>query len=540
MTTTTATPEQINAQARSQAQAALEGIAIKPTSLLEYRSRGRVAVIGGPEAMEFAPRLQVRHQTSVVLLHGAEEPGVTVLPVGGRGIEITGHLGDFNITLGMAGKPNHEVLNVDLVLDLSPIPLLSMPLSPPGYLYSDSEEHSLVNAEQQLADLVGTFDKPRYFAYDASICAHARAGQTACNRCITACPAEAITSLVEAIKVDPYLCQGGGVCASVCPTGAIRYNYPAASDMLDRIRRLLQAYRQHEGAHAVIVFVAEADVATLNAIPSNLLPVIVEEVASIGLDVWLAALAYGARRVLLLESPSMAARVSNALQMQLLTAQEILLGLGYADDAIALVRSDDINTACDALMPELPAATFAGLSEKRRMMFMALDHLHAHSPAAPDFVPLSPGAPFGAIEIDNTTCTLCLACTSVCPTHAVFAGNETPKLMFNEAQCVQCGICSSACPERAIILHSRLLADPQLRQRQITLHEEPPLCCVSCGKPFATKSVLTAMLAKLEGHWMFQDERAKRRLMMCEDCRVVDIVQDPQAMEQGFEHPRRQ
>lgn len=540
MTTTAATQEQINAQARSQAQASLEGLAVKPTGLLEYRSRGRVAVIGGPEAIEFAPRLQSRHQTQVVLLHGVEEPGVTVLPVGGRRIEITGHLGNFNIALGKAGKANHEVLNVDLVLDLSPTALLTMPLPPPGYVYSDSEEHSLINAEQQLADLIGTFDKPRYFAYDASICAHARAGQTACNRCITACPAEAITSLAEAIEVDPYLCQGGGVCASVCPTGAIRYNYPAAGDMLDRIRRLLQGYRQHNGSQPVIVFVAEDDATTISDIPAHLLPVVVEEVASIGLDVWLAALAYGARRVLLLESPAMAARVRTALQMQLLTAQEILLGLGYADDAIALIGRDDINNACDALMPELPAATFAGLSEKRRMMFMALDHLHAHSQAATDFIPLSPGAPFGAIEIDNKTCTLCLACTSVCPTHAVFAGVETPKLMFNEAQCVQCGICSSACPERAITLQSRLLADPQLRQRQVTLHEEAPLCCVSCGKPFATKSVIAAMLTKLEGHWMFQDERAKRRLMMCEDCRVVDIVQDPQAMEKGFDHPRRQ
>ena len=538
--TSSVTQQDINAQARSKAQAALEGLAVKPTGLLEYRSRGRVAVIGGPEAIEFAPRLQARHQVQVVLLHGAEEPSVAVLPVGGRQIEITGYLGNFTIALGKAGKANFEVLDVDMVLDLSPTPLLDMPLPPPGYVHSENDEHSLVNAEQQLDGLIGTFEKPRYFAYDASICAHGRAGQTACNRCITACPAEAITSLAEAIEVDPYLCQGGGVCASVCPTGAIRYTYPEASDMLDRIRRLLQMYRQHNGTNPVIAFVAEDDVATLTAIPSHVLPVVVEEVASVGLDIWLATLAYGAKRVLLLKSQAMAARVQNALQMQLLVAEEILLGLGYADAAIALVGSDELNTACDAVMPELQAATFAGLSEKRRMMYMALDHLHAHSPAAADIVPLSAGAPFGTIEIDNKTCTLCLACTSVCPTHAVFAGIETPKLVFNEAQCVQCGICASACPEHAITLKPRLLADPDLRQRQITLHEEPALCCISCGKPFATQSVISNMLAKLEGHWMFQDERAKRRLMMCEDCRVVDVVQDPQAMEQGLTNPRRQ
>jgi hypothetical protein len=28
---------------------------------------------------------------------------------------------------------------------------------------------------------------------------------------------------------------------------------------------------------------------------------------------------------------------------------------------------------------------------------------------------------------------------------------------------------------------------------------------------------------KLEGHWMFQTEEARRRLQMCEDCRVRDL-----------------
>ena len=101
-------------------------------------------------------------------------------------------------------------------------------------------------------------------------------------------------------------------------------------------------------------------------------------------------------------------------------------------------------------------------------------------------------------------------------------------------------MCVSACPENAISLEPRLLADPELRDRTVTLHEEPPFCCVSCGKPFATNSMINKMLSKLEGHWMFQDERARRRLMMCDDCRVVDIAQDPEAMEQGFDtHPRQ-
>lgn len=538
--TTTTTQTQINRQAHAKAQAMLEGIAVQPTGQVEYRSRGHVAVIGGPEALEVVTRLHGTHQTTIVLLQGAEEPSVAIISLAGRKLVLDGYLGNFHFSFGEAGKPNYETLDVDLVLDLSEAPLLSTPLLPPGYIRATLDEESLSRAQQQLSGMIGSFSKPRYFEYDAAICAHGRAGQVGCNRCIEACPAEAITALVESIEVNPYLCQGGGACASVCPSGAIRYSYPTASDMLDRIRNLLQVYRQHDGQAPILVFVAEADLEGLPLIPANMLTVVVEEVASIGLEVWLASLAYGAQRVLLFDDGHLVPRVRDGIETQLHTTAEILRGLGYREDAVAWTNGAGLNAACIESMPNLSPATFAGLNDKRRVAFMAMDHLFSHSPAPQDIISLSSGAAFGHLAVDSQACTLCMSCTSVCPTHAVFAGNDLPSLRFNESQCVQCGICAAACPEQAITLQPRLLADPELRQRHVTLHEEPALCCISCGKPFATQSVVNTMLAKLEGHWMFQNERAKRRLLMCEDCRVVDIVQDPDAMQQGYTAPRRQ
>jgi len=49
---------------------------------------------------------------------------------------------------------------------------------------------------------------------------------------------------------------------------------------------------------------------------------------------------------------------------------------------------------------------------------------------------------------------------------------------------------------------------------------------VSCGKGFATRSLIEKMTSQLANHPMFQSERALRRLQMCEDCRVIDIAQD--------------
>jgi ferredoxin len=130
-------------------------------------------------------------------------------------------------------------------------------------------------------------------------------------------------------------------------------------------------------------------------------------------------------------------------------------------------------------------------------------------------------------------CTLCLSCVGACPGGALQDGYDKPELRFIEANCLQCGMCTRVCPEDAIWITPRFLFDAEARRRPRVLHHEAPFECVSCSKPFATRSVIERMVGRLGGHYMFRDERAKRRLMMCEDCRVADIAQDPEAMATG-------
>ncbi len=527
----------INLAAAAAARAAVEHLDIEPADRVEYRSQGLVAVIGGPEAMEFAPRLCEPLRPRVVLTNGAEEPGVPVIPVGGRSLRIDGYMGAFKIRLGEAGSPASETLPVDLILDLTPVPLLGMPVKPPGYLCSGTDETSLAAALEQLSSLIGTFEKPRFFEYDPSVCAHGRSGQIACNRCIDSCPAEAIVGLAERVEVDPYLCQGGGVCASVCPTGAIRYTFPRAADTLSRVRIMLRAYLQAGGEQPVIIFVSSQDVGSLAPLPANWLLVAVEELASVGLEVWLSSLAYGACRVLMVDGGSMPDRVGQALELQFETVRAILGGLGYSGDAIALRSVATLTAEEQSVMPPIQPAGYYALADKRQTAYLAIDYLHGQTGRAKAMVNLPAGAPFGSAEVKAAACTLCLACVGVCPGKALQDGYDRPELRFIEANCVQCGLCTRTCPEDAISISPRLLFEPQERTKPRILHQDEPFCCPSCGKPFATRSVISKMLDKLKQHPMFQTERARRRLTLCDDCRVVDIVQDSEAMEAGLEPP---
>lgn len=521
-----------NIKARTAAHAAIEGQLVQPTGKIAYQSKGRVAIISGrADDYEYFSRFGEPLKPVLITPEEIEETGVPVIPVAGRSIQIEGYLGNFDIEIGEHGEPGYMSVQADLILDLSPNPVLSMTVKPPGYIVAKLGEDELSSAQHELEHMVGSFEKPRYFEYDASICAHGRSGQSGCNRCLDTCPAEAITGLAETVEVNPYLCQGGGVCASVCPSGAIRYNYPNVADMLNRVRTLLRVYYENAGQHAVIGFVSEADAGSLEVIPDNLLIIVIEELASVGMEVWLSAFAYGAKKVLLIDGGSLPVVVYSALREQIAITKEILSGMGYVPEAIDIISVNELPRDCQPVLPQFDRAMFAGLTDKRQAAFLAIDYLYSNAPGPVPVIALPNGSSFGTINVNNQTCTLCMSCTSVCPAGAVQTGNESPQLIFHESNCLQCGICASACPENAISLEPRLLADPELRQPSRVLHEQPAFCCVVCGKPFATNSVIQKILSRLDEHAMFQEERARRRLMMCEDCRVIDVVQDQAAME---------
>lgn len=506
-----------NLSPRDAALLAAAKIVPAPTGRVAYNSQGRVAVVGAAGTVaDFCAGLSELLQSHRVIVTPGKTPRA--------GLHLDGHLGNYRLTLGKDGALLAEADMVIDLLDDGDVPLLGMSLSPFGYLVGDADPAHWSVLREQAAELVGQFEKPRFFNYNPDICAHGRSGMAACNRCVEACPAEAITALAERVSVDPYLCQGGGICATVCPTGAMTFAYPDATTTLDRLRVMITAYIDQAGAPPVLLL---GDVTTLDALqdrlPSHWLGMPQEELASVGSEVWLSALAYGAVAVVLAEPENLSTQVQMALFAQSQVANVLLASMGYPE---AVVHWSGGDLPQLAALPSRSAATYAGMSDKRQTLYMALDHLYSMAPVRPQVSLLPANAPFGHIEVNKDRCTLCMACASVCPAKALSAGGDTPRLDFHEANCVQCGLCQQACPESAIRLEARFLHDPEQRRARRILNEEPPFCCVSCGAAFATHKVIERMLEKLSGHWMYTDEAALNRLKMCQDCRVIDMMKD--------------
>jgi len=437
----------------------------------------------------------------------------------------------------------------DLVLDLRATPAFSQHALPQGYFSVGSVapgRTDLMTAIVRLRNLVGTFEKPRFVAYKQKLCAHSRNTQVGCTACIDVCSASAIRSDTkrQQVVVNANLCVGCGACTTVCPSGAMAYAYPRPADQGRTIKTLLSTYARAGGQHAALLLhsqeggarlmgdlgrAARLDPAT-HGVPARVLPLALHHGASVGLELWLAAIAFGASQVWVLLTEEDAPQYREALQTQMDVAQAILSGLGYAGTHLRLLHARDARdlAALDADLQAPPAqgvalpASFTVQADKRATLELVLDHLIAQAPLKPDAIALpAKGSPLGALAINTDACTLCLSCVNACPSAALQDNPLTPQLKFIEKNCVQCGLCVSTCPEDALALQPRLLLGAQ-RQEAVVINAMPPYVCIRCSKPFGTLKGIEAMVGKLAGHAMFQGAAADR-LKMCGDCRVIDI-----------------
>lgn len=527
-----------SSSAREAAMSALDSFEVTPTSLISYQSNGQVVVIGDQDSLIFCH--QWANADNLTMISTTEEslPNASngVIHLQKRDIQIEGHLGAFNVQLADVHK-NVQTIRADILLDLSPEPVNKQQLLPPGYLHTRINLENLHEIEAQVEDLVGEFDKPKFFNYDASICAHSVNTKTVCTQCIDACPAGAIESIVESIQVNPYLCQGGGTCATVCPSGAIQYAYPSLIDSGRQLRKMLQAFTAANGEQAIILFHSEAwsPQEMMNA-HENVLPVQVEELPSVGMELCLSALAYGAAQVVLMLDDAVPVKSASALLAQVEWIQLVLKDLGMNPDQICLLSpSSDFEPLSDAVVVD-PAES--GIPDnKRHALYQSLDYLVSQLNRADVISILPVAAPFGTTSIDAEKCTLCLACVGACPGKALQDGSnrEVPEIFFIESNCIQCGACTQTCPEDAISISPRIIFDRERRNTSRSLNQDVPFGCIQCGKPFAPTSVIHKMQDKLKDHYMFNSDRALDRLKMCEDCRVADIVQDPDAFKGNFD-----
>ncbi len=535
----------LNGKSRASALVAIT-VEQPATSILSYQSGGNLLITGpGKEVRKVYRKFESESSIACTLL-ATDDPtkkknadnGTAVEVYLADELEISGYLGEFSVTVTRGEKTTNlaktigmEKGSFDMVLDLNPDPVIQNEIPPPGYYPVGTSYDERQKAMEEIPAMIGKFDKPKYFAYDPDICAHGRSGIIGCTNCLESCPTGAISTAGEIVEINPHLCQGQGMCATACPSGAVSYIYPPATTTIEIIQQVVQKYMDSGGQQPELLFydIENGSPLVQKAIaflPENLIPVQVEEIGSVGLDVCLSATAYGVNAIHVLGTKHVPRSVLYNLNAQIQIFDALMAGMGYPEGIVQLHATNKKSRLIESIASGKSAdlkfepAPFMPTGLKRTDLHFALDYLYERSGSRKKTVSLPEDAPFGEIQVDRNTCTLCMACVSVCPASALEAGGDTPRLSFIETNCVQCGICESACPEHSITRVPRYLFDLEARMATRALNEDSPVHCTVCGKPFATRAILERMKDKLKGHWLYQDPDAVARLEMCDDCRV--------------------
>ena len=515
-------------------------LAPPPAKTIDVTSDGLCLILGRAEvALPAAERLADTLAVTVLLLDGADD-----LPLSRRYEVITGDLkraqgsfGNFTLRLdrlrmlepggrgefSLSAPRDGAETGCDLILDLSGnTPLFPAPHKRDGYLRADPGSAGAVAAAVfEAAQLLGTFEKTLYLTLEEHLCAHSRAGQVGCTRCLDICPTGAISPEGEHVTVDAMICAGCGACSSLCPSGAIKYDAPPATHLVTRLRALAEAYRAAGGVAPRLLVHDEdhgSEMITLAArfgrgLPADVIPLAVPALAGFGHAEMLAALASGFAGVSILPGPRTERDPIN---------REIALAAAMGGaDRIALLDVESPDAMSDALYEQTAAPQGTPpvllMGDRRQVARLAAKALMPGQDAP---IPLPEGAPYGAVLVDDEKCTLCLSCVSLCPSGALLDNPDLPQLRFQEDACLQCGICATVCPETAITLEPRFdPTDGAMAQR--VLNEEEPFCCIECGAAFGVKSTVEKIIEKLAGkHAMFTGTDAARLIQMCDDCRI--------------------
>lgn len=424
-----------------------------PDRTLDVISEGLCLIIGAPEvALPAADQLAPHLAVTVLLPEGAELPDTRAYDVvTGRLRQASGALGQFTVVIDAlrqiepGGRGNFTLTeprdgggsDCDILLDLrGETPLFPAHEKREGYLRADPGHAPAVAAAVLAAShLVGTFEKPLYVRTEALLCAHSRAGQTGCTRCLDLCPTGAITPDGDHVTVDPMICAGCGACSAVCPSGAISYEAPPVELTMRRVQTLAKAFLDAGGAAPrLLVHDAHgAEMIRLSArhgrgLPADVVPLELPALGAFGHAEAVAALASGFASVTLLPGPG-TDRAALAPQIALATAIAGEACVGILDTPDPDAMSDALY---DAIAPAPVTAPVRPLGTRRQITRQAARALHSDDIT----LPLPEGAPYGAVLVDTDACTLCLSCVSLCPSGALGDNPDKPQLRFQEDACL--------------------------------------------------------------------------------------------------------
>ena len=348
-----------------------------------------------------------------------------------------------------------------------------------------------------------------YINYDSSICQYDKRREECCGKCAELCPSVAILKDDEKRQLvfSQVDCVGCGDCVSVCPSGSLEFTpLPSAS-----FWALLDFYKGKK----ILLVDEKFSLENLEiSLDKNVLPLVLNS-TQLNETTLLALLQTSGANITLCatrlsKGNEDAIALLNAIFERKFNKKAILVAFDKENLEKALKECEFI----DDLRFDLPQHPML----KREHFAKRLLHIVENDDLG--VVESGEWLRYGQVRVNETNCTLCLACVGACNVGALVADSKDNSLKFNASLCTTCGYCVASCAEKDTIELERSGIELKASYFHFhTLAHDELFACMECGKEFATKKAVERV-ANLMKDKFAGNERKLKTLYCCAECKA--------------------
>ena len=379
----------------------------------------------------------------------------------------------------------------------------------------DPNLSSIDEVIQTLKNNINSYSYKKFTTYDSTICQYHERREEICSKCEEVCPTVAITKddKTKTLTFSQIDCHGCGGCISVCPSGAVDYA-PSNKEALFEMSKF------YKNTHPLVI-PAKMNLENLEvSLKENILPFAIEGEKFLHEASFLTLLQMSGSQVIfysdfLSKGSKDAIRILNEIYQKRYQKDAILIAMNpkelqKAVEEISFVEDSYFNFNQETL-------------KKREIFSHRLEKIVGND----DLGVISTGehVHYGKVEVNQDTCTLCLACVGACNVGALIADAKDNTLRLNPSICTACGYCEVSCPEKDCLTIKRDIIElkPSWFKENILAQDEL-FACVECGKEFATTKAVEK-IAKMMGPIFSSDPIKERSLYCCADCKPKIMMQ---------------
>jgi heterodisulfide reductase subunit A-like polyferredoxin/coenzyme F420-reducing hydrogenase delta subunit len=380
------------------------------------------------------------------------------------------------------------------------------------------DNFSIINAVSDLHEV----KVQKHLELDLENCASGKSGIEGCKLCEEICPHDAIAREGNKVVFDEFSCTGCGLCAAICPTSLPKLRELPNETFFSQTQLLLDNNLKPK----VLMFVCAHAVATLDAAGRKhlhypaVMPFFLPNLGAVSEAHLLRAFDLGADGIVMLGCGECidAVQKSQSVEFTNLALQAFNLGnrirvIKALEDPESFVET--LSEFVQGLSPIKKEAPSSLKKADKRGAILTILSRFSQRFGTPDLIKETT-FPFVKLFI-NSNCTLCEACSNMCPTNAI--KKEENKLKFVYPYCIACTLCEKSCPERAIEAKRILDFKELLNFEEETLLESELVKCKGCGKGFISKRAQQTILSAIG-----KDTVQAELLNYCEECKPAQAM----------------